>query len=215
MISSINGRRELGKSTLALHLARRRATRVIFDPRFLFKTSNVIVRIVDANSIYELLNTEKEIIIQPDSDVAGNFERTCNGIKLWILDHPLEPICFLIDEASFVDTPNYICESLSWILRCTPRKTVDIIFTAHRPADIAVGIRAIADFWYMFRITQENDLKVIQDRCGSEIRDMLPTLEDNELIVWNDSVGTWRKESNRIKWYVPMTAQIQNVETAK
>lgn len=215
MIISINGRRELGKSTLALFIARRKATRVIFDPRSQFKTSSTILKNVDVDILYEALDTEKEIIIHPETDVMRNFARTCDTIKIWLQDNPTEPLSFLIDEARFVDTPSEINESLDWILRCTPRKSVDTIFTSHRPADIAVNIRAIADFWIMFRITQQNDLKVIEERCGPQVRDMLPALKDNELILWNDSIGTWRQEKDRRKWFVPMSAQTKIKEGTK
>jgi hypothetical protein len=213
MISSINGRRELGKSTLALYLARQKTTRVIFDPRFQFRTSPAILKNVEIESMLELLDTQVEIIVHPESDVLGNFQRACDAIKIWLQENPDEPFCFLVDEARFVDTPSEINESLDWILRCTPRKLVDTIFTSHRPADIAVNIRAIADYWYIFRITQQNDLKVIEERCGPEVRDMLPVLKVNELIVWNDSVGTARHDTDRSKWYVSMSAPIQTKET--
>ena len=87
-----------------------------------------------------------------------------------------------------------------------------MIFTAHRPADVAVDIRAIATFWMIFRITQEHDLKVIGDHCGSKVVEQVLLLNDGELIIWNDSRATWRKESDRRKWYVPMAVQIEQRE---
>ena len=58
----------------------------------------------------------------------------------WTEKNPDEPIAFLIDEARFAKTTETISPYLDMLLRFSNRKNLDIIFTAHRPVDIAVGL---------------------------------------------------------------------------
>jgi hypothetical protein len=201
MISLCIGRREQGKSTLAYHLALQSSTRVIVDPRALFETSSDILP--NANGLYDLLDTRQEIIVQPEEETNEIFEAVCVEVKDWLQENPDEPFALLGDEARFFDTPSYIPSSLDWILRMSSRKLVHAIFTMHRPVDISVDIRAIADYWFIFHTTQEHDLKVIAERCGQEVAELVSNLDGskNELIVWDDAHGTFRKETDRSKWY--------------
>lgn len=212
MITVILGRRELGKSTLALFIARQTSTRVIFDPRKQYSTSTAIFTGQVGPEFFEALDTRSEIIVQPTFNVIQTFEQMCEELSDWIGENPNEPLTLLVDEARFVETSSGINPYFDWILRCTPRKTVNVIFTAHRPVDIAVDIRSIADFWIMFHTTQEHDLKVIGERCGPQVEEIVRELKPQELVIWNDSRATYRKEMDRGKWFVPMYATMTTEE---
>jgi hypothetical protein len=220
LISLILGRRELGKSTLALYIARKTPTRIIFDPRAMFHTSPDIFRDdlflsgragVEEN-LELALDTRSEIIVAPPYHVIETFNSMCEILARWVEENPREELTLIVDEARFVETTSEINPFFDWLLRCTLRSQVNIVFTAHRPADIAVDIRSIADFWIMFHTTQEHDLKVIAERCGSEVSEMVHELKPGEVVIWNDSRATFRKETDRVKWFVPMTTPAAQTE---
>jgi hypothetical protein len=153
-----------------------------------------------------MLDTQEEILVKPPVGVIPTFEQVCMEVKSWIEDNPAEQISFLVDEARFIKTTENISESFDWILRFTPPDRVHTILTAHRPVDISVDIRAIADFWFIFRTTQEHDLKAIAERCGSEVADEATRLERGQLLIWNDGEGFSRKHTDKTSWYVPINS---------
>jgi hypothetical protein len=206
MITLIIGRREVGKTTLALHESRKTPTRLLFDPRRQLNTSPAILR--DEIGLYEELDNSTEIIVQPQFNVPQVFEAICNQLMDWIEDNPEEDVSFLVDEARFVQTFNFISQPFDWILRCSKRDKVHTILTVHRPVDVSVDIRAIADFWCIFQTTQEHDLKIIAERCSDQVASEARTLGAGQVIVWNDSRATWKKHTDRAAWYVPLKSPV-------
>jgi len=204
MITVINGRREQGKTTLAYFLSLRRPTRVIFDPRRMFATSPVIIS--DPLELFELMDEVPEIIVQPETDVQNVFLRTAQEFREWILQNPEEPACLLVDESRFIDTPNITYEPFEAILRFSPTQLVDVVMTSHRPSDIDVNIRAIADFLIYFRTTQEHDLRVIVQRCGEGVGEIVQALPDKNFLVWDDRIALYRVEKDTDKWRVDLKA---------
>lgn len=202
MIILCIGRREQGKTTLGYYLAKKFPTRVIFDPREAFFTSDVIVP--SAGGLYELLDTETEIIVKPEEFIPENFALVCEQLREWVRDNREEEFSFLVDEAYDVKTPENMPASLDWLMRKTKRKQCRIIFTAHRPSDLATDIRALSDNWLIFQTTQEHDLRVIRERCGDEVEERVQILREREFIDWNDSLATWKKFSDPHAWYVSL-----------
>jgi hypothetical protein len=202
MICLCIGRKEQGKTTLGYHLARRFPTRVIVDPRDYFSTSPHVR--LDASTLYEDLDDLSEVIIKPDDHVPENFALTCDELRDWLRDNRDEPFSFLVDEAYDVKTPDFMPPSLDWLLRKTKRNQGRIIFTVHRPSDISTDIRALSDHWFIFQMTQEHDLRVVTERCGSEVAEAVRTLAAREFINWNDGLATWTKHTNASEWYVSL-----------
>jgi hypothetical protein len=202
MIILCIGRREQGKTTLGYFLAKRYPTRVIFDPRESFFTSPVVT--FDAAGLYDLLDNESEIIVKPEAYYPENFALVCDELRAWVRDNREEEFSFLVDEAYDVKTPDNMPASLDWLMRKTKRKQCRIIFTAHRPVDIATDIRALSDNWLIFQTTQEHDLRIITERCGPEVAEEVQVLKEREFIDWNDSLGTWKKFSDPHAWYVSL-----------
>lgn len=202
MIILCIGRREQGKTTLGYYLARQFPTRVIFDPREAFFTSETVLS--SASGLYESLDTETEIIIKPEEFIPENFALVCDDLRAWVRDNREEEFSFLVDEAYDVKTPDNMPQSLDWLMRKTKRKQCRIIFTAHRPIDLATDIRALSDNWLIFQTTQEHDLRVIRERCGEEVETQVQILKEREFINWNDSIGSWKKFDNPHAWYVSL-----------
>jgi hypothetical protein len=211
MIALCIGRKEQGKTTLGYHLAKTMPTRIVFDPREHFFTSLCVTE--NANGLYELLDDQQEIIVKPPDHYPEHFELVCEQLRAWIKDNREEEFALLVDESYDVKTPDFMPPALDWLMRKTKRKQVRIIFTAHRPVDVATDIRALSDNWFIFQTTQEHDLKIIAERCGREVAEQVSTLKAREFINWDDSIGVWKKFSDSSKWYVSLgegAARIQS-----
>lgn len=202
MIAICIGRKEQGKTTLAYHLALKNPTRVIFDPREHFYSS---IDVIDsAQGLYELLDEKSEVIVKPPDHIPEHFELVCEQLRAWIRDNREEEFSLLVDEAYDAKTPDFMPPALDWLMRKTKRQQTRIIFTVHRPVDVATDIRALSDDWFIFQITQEHDLRIINERCGSEVAELVSRLGAREFIHWNDSLGIWKKFTESSKWYVSL-----------
>ena len=208
MITLVIGRRVQGKTTLAYHSARRSPTVIIFDPRGSFDSD-----VVSDTDIYEALDTMDRIVIHPEGDVVKSFELVCEQVRDWLRDNPQEEISFLVDEARFIDSPAGVPEAFDHIIRFSSVKNVNVFLTAHRPSDIAVDIRAIADYWCMFRSTQEHDLKVIEGRCGPTVADQVQNLGPKEFVVWNDGEAKSHVNREPHSWYIPLNPVVNSENT--
>lgn len=203
MLDLTIGRRELGKTTLAVHIARSFKRRVIWDPRHMINTSEVILNDVTIDGIYDALEKYDEIIVRPNFDVEETFERMCEEIQGWITEHPEITFCLLLDEIRFTPKPDDE-KHFNWLVRCTARDTVSVVVTAHGVPDINTNLRRIADYWILFQLTLEADLQTVFERCGKEVVKEVQKLKPYQFIVWNDGDRTWRKETEPSKWFISL-----------
>lgn len=203
MITIVLGRREVGKSTLAYHLVRSSRPAVVLDPRLMFATDDPIGDLPDdLDGLDDALGPQSIAIIQPNDDLAGTTRELAVWIRDWCRDHPgRETLSILLDECALLDlaTPEW-----DWVFRCAPRDRVAIVLTAHRPRDLSTNIRAIADYWCIFRTTQEHDLKVIEERCGVDFVEDVRDLSPREFMVWDDTRAVKTRRDNPAAWFVPI-----------
>lgn len=199
MLILVIGRRRQGKSTLGYDIACRKSTIVIFDPRKQFGTTDCVLP--DAERLTEYLNEKPEIIIHPYHDPKLCFEEVSFKLDSWIQQNPGEPLAFLVDEARFIDTPEQEYVSFDRIIRFSNPQDVDVIMTCHRPVDISTDIRAIADYWCIFKTTLEHDLRIVRDRCGEQVTEIVAKLGPQEYVLWNDGDGTYAVKRDRAAWY--------------
>lgn len=203
------GRREVGKTTLACYVVSKAVTRVIFDPRGLYPsdarayTSDDIANWFIGAMRPDAPASSRELVITPDGDVQECFDTACAYVKAWLRSGRTD-IAFLIDELRFIK--NTDGPDLNWVLRCATRASVVVVFTAHRPADVAPDIRAISDVWCIFQMTQEHDLKVITERCSPSVSAMVSRLKPRHFIAWNDALGTMQSHTHPERWYMPLKA---------
>lgn len=204
MLDLIIGRRELGKTTLAVSICRHFATRVIFDPRHMINTTSDILTDGQITGVlYEMLNTRSEIIVRPQFDKEETFNAMCAEIYAWLKDNPGEPFCLLVDEARFVKTPEEN-PHFDFIVRCTPRADSTVILTCHGIVDVSPDLRRVADYWILFRLTMEADIDRVRERCGEDVAEAVQKLNPYEYIVWNDAIGASRIHTDKASWYVPL-----------
>lgn len=207
MITVIIGFTGQGKSTLAAYVAARSETRVIFDPRSQFRTTDDVIP--DASDLYELLDDRYEVIIQSgrSKELSEAFDETCAEVANWIEDNPRNSICLLVDEGRLCGLDNKgVSLNFDWILRSAREGSpIDIIITCHRPVDVSTNIRAIANRLVFFRVMLPNDMAIIEDQCGPQVAAEVNGLLDKQYIVWNNSRQQWRKVTDPSTWYVKIS----------
>lgn len=209
MIYLCVGRRELGKTTLALYLTRNMRPRVIFDPRGLCPAPNGrVTSAAEISQAFDLLNEDAtgiekryELVITPDADTQATFEYTCGEIKSWLTRG--KQVSFIVDESTFMKLD---VEPFEWIIRCAPRRDAYIVLTQHRPTDVPPRIRAIADIWCVFRTIEPRDLQCIAERCTESFAAKVSKLKPREFMSWDDTKAddNTRTHTDPSAWHVPL-----------
>lgn len=210
MIYLVIGKRGQGKTTLGVYLARKSGERrFIFDPREMITpsrngfavrgTGTVIMQGVD--QVIEGDEGMREIVVRPTLDVQAAFQTLVNELYQWLKAEPLARFTLLVDEIRFIkdlQTPQF-----EWLLRCSQPDRVHVILTCHRPTDIPTDIRAIADNWLVFRMTQEHDLKTLAERSQAAAR-AARHLGAREFVHWDDAAGDHTLHRRADRWHVPL-----------
>jgi hypothetical protein len=212
------GRRGQGKTTLALFMARRAARRFIFDPRGLveqtpgdrLKTSSPTTIAQGVDRVVD--DQVPEIVITPTLEPQTAFNALINELYEWLKREPKASFTLVIDELRFL--PDLETAQFEWLLRCSQPDRVHIILTCHRPADIPVNIRAIADQWLIFRVTQEHDLKVIAERSPRAAA-VARHLQKREFVAWDDAEGDYKVFKRPDQWFVPLGQTIRPLDDAE
>jgi hypothetical protein len=184
-------------------MARKVPYRVIFDPRGLIDSTAPVVTtpLQMADVLRDRDVAPNEIIITPDDRLQETFEAAARYVKTWsrVDDRSL---FFLVDECRFIDLRS--SSAFEYIMRAAPPDRIHIGLTAHRPADVPTDVRAISDHWLLFRSTQEHDLKVIEERCGLQVRRRVMQLKPHQFVHWNDAAGLWAANTTPHSWFVPL-----------
>lgn len=201
------GRRGQGKTTLAIYMARRSARRFILDPRGLVQqtpgdrllsSSPTLI----AQGVDRVVDDQvPELVITPTLNPQTAFDALVNELYEWLKRDPKASFTLVIDELRFL--PDLETAQFEWLLRCSQPDRVHIILTCHRPADIPVNVRAIADQWLIFRVTQEHDLKVIAERSPRAAM-AARHLEKREFVAWDDATGEYKVFKRPDQWFVPL-----------
>jgi hypothetical protein len=110
------GKRELGKTTLAVSISKNYDTCVTFDPRHMIDISRDVVTDSTIGNLPHLMATKNDIVVRPEFDIEDSFERMCKFCVSYIKAHPDESFCLLIDESRFVPSPEKI-KAFDWIVR--------------------------------------------------------------------------------------------------
>jgi len=195
MNALVFGRRQQGKSTLAFALAEEKQLPVaIYDINAQFRAWPE--EVVSDPSDFALKIEDSDLVIyRPESDPWEEFEPVADA--LWERDGYV----LIVDEASQLQSPSAAHPKLDRLVRMCDAKTVHLIQTIHRPADAAVICRSLATDWYIFRTNQENDLKVIAERCGARVAQEAASIQPHEYVHWDDSAGIYTVCKRPDSWF--------------
>lgn len=205
------GRRELGKTTLSFSMAKRASRSVALDPRFLLPDAadepiGDLTIETERDRLWRRIETGPyPIVVQPSDDLIGTSEELAKFVRDYTTIFPQEQLAVVLDEASLLDLNT---RRWQWVTRCSPRDRIDVIVTAHRPRDIHTNVRALADVWCIFRITQQHDLDVIADRCAEHVADRVARLKPREFVMWDDARGEAVEYLDPRVWYTPLARPI-------
>lgn len=208
MLSLFIGKRELGKTTLAVFVSQSYAKRVIFDPRHMINTAPLVLSEGQIKGVlYEILDARADVVIRPKFDVQTAFDEMCSEIMEWIDDNPNVKFCLFIDEIRFIQSPESN-QYFDFIVRCTDGNMVAVLMTMHGIPDASTDLRRIADFLVLFQLTLAADVDTIRERCGDEVAEKVQTLKPYQYIVWNDRNGSWKEHYDSAKWFVPIQRKV-------
>jgi len=204
MIALVLGRRELGKTTLALYMAQRHGQTIVLDARSLVPTDDPITDLpVDSPELLARLYDdppEALIVVQPQDDLAGTSDALARVVREWCQQsQPADRLAVVLDEAALLDL-----RAWDWIIRCSPRDRLLVILTAHRPQDLPTTVRAMADDWCLFRMTQRHDLQHVEDKCGDRVVACVRALEPRQFVRWDDAHAKMIVYRDPAVWFVPL-----------
>jgi hypothetical protein len=198
----IFGRREYGKSTLAMHLALASGRSVfVFDPACGFKAwpESTVGNIATLADMLYLPPDERPriIIYQPDgANLADEFDAMGELLKTKV-DYAL-----IVDEAHWVQHPQWAAPCLQEFVRKPNKFDCYLIQTTHAPADTWGKARSLATDWYIFRLSRAADLDAVERECGSEVREEVTKLQGHTYLHFMVDRHVWEISRNEQAWYV-------------
>lgn len=172
MMHGFVGRRRVGKTTLADFLCGSCKYQLRFSPRVTLAEREhgiTIVRAPTSQELDEWFQNGMTVTVIPELDVDETFLSTARSMRAWYSRQerkaPIkDQIGFIVDEARFPAVRE--SRDLDWLFRCTNPEMIHIYMTVHRPKDLNPDIRAILDYWYVFHVTQQRDIDILEDECN-------------------------------------------------
>jgi len=212
MDAIIIGRRRLGKSTLALWLARvHHPTVIVFDPRneygslpalTLEEVQEWIETQSEENGLSEIRYVPSTASTTQELDDLVSLLR--NGPNPTVVDY-----AFIVDEAHVVQSPQSMPPGLAWLVRQAPRdlgfeassfgnrRDISLIQVTHRPFDINSDSRGVATDFFIFRTTLLRDREYLAKQFNPEISERVEHLDYLQVLhYWydrgNERYSVWR-----------------------
>ena len=137
------------------------------------------------------------IVYRPDQDnVEEDFRAFCDII--W----PLTNYILIIDEAHWLQSPQWAHPSLEKYVRMADPYGVDLIQVAHAPADMWGRARSLASDWYIFLTTRPADLDAIALQCGEDVSDEVVRLGQHDYLHWNADAHTSETVKDPTAWFI-------------
>jgi hypothetical protein len=91
----------------------------------------------------------------------------------------------IVDEVNLFCSPAKCPAPLLELLRIGRHASVNLIFAARRPAEVARDLTAQADRIEAYRTIEPNDLKWFSDVCGKAFAESLPVLPEFQSATFN------------------------------
>lgn len=209
MIVGVFGRRGMGKSTVGKFIADRVAPkRIAFDVRNQFPIDGAALVTFDPEEpdLFGYLDDDAidTIIVRPAGQLQEGSDRLAAEVSSYLGASPDARLSVILDDAGNIPT----LEAWNRLFRTADRDRVWFILTVHRPVDLTTDVRALMNWWVVFRTTQKSDLDAIRARCGDEFAERVRTLGPREFWVWNDDTIDESKQMTFFgdpdAWRVPL-----------
>lgn len=225
-MSNINiiGRRGLGKSTLALHVALSlNRNIVVFDPGDQFDSMRVRTSSLEqVRKEFERDNWDEVPLslsyVPPTSHTEAEWDMFAETIWQYTGRHDGgASYVLIVDEADELQSPQKMDEWLNRFIRRSPRREkgnpnpVDIIQTTHNPQDLNRLSFSQSDTIFVFHMFDQRALKAISDQFGEAVAEKVQALETpeseppgREVLEINATSGKARIISDPSEWFVRM-----------
>jgi hypothetical protein len=214
---NIVGRREEGKTTLALFLARRYKAKIIWDPRSMIGSRQTAVLVSNPTDL-EITIEEKQwthgpIVYRPESgNVETEFTEFCE--VLFPPKFTRGGFALVIDEAGELQNAHGIHPALLRVIKqhptFPPRESVLVIQTNHRLSEFHNSCKALMNDLYIFQTTLPRDLDVLDQHTGiPEIRAIVANLPKHHCVHYiygrmEAGVPQYEVWDNPKFWYTPL-----------
>lgn len=191
------GRRYQGKTTLAVATLEGECDRRAYlDPRgSIRRRGSVIVRTKDHLRVaFDALAAGDvlELAYFPLEEHDDAFEAFSRELRRWVVEYRDIPLGVLVDEATFYRSGRLdTYADFMYFVKSCELADHHLVITSHRPADLAVPVRALMNQWAIFYTVQEHDLEVIKKRCTAEVLALVQELPPLAYIEWNDDDASY------------------------
>jgi len=223
----IIGRRGLGKSVMAAHVALEMNPDIIFfDPGDQFQ--NVDLKTSQLDELVEFLEHVKPeehyqiSFVPPRGNVEQHWDAFANRLWEFIGRHDnAASFVLVIDEAHRLQSPQVINDWLDEYIRRTPRRErgdsnpIDLVQTTHLPQDLFRVSWAESDYVYFFNVFDKRALKAIDEQFSTKvpnITELISTLKTprtggREVLVIESETGDYRIITEPEMWHVDIKSR--------
>lgn len=199
-IVSITGRRGKGKTSLAVFIACGSAKPVvIFDPTMAIEQGQIVHSVAEFESALE--GEQSPIVFQPvsgpDADLAGQFAGFIEALR------NVRNIAIVIDESSYLQSPNRLDPALDDELRCGRRRQHDVYLTQHRMQDQNGLVLSLVTDFRFFQSKHPRDLEKIAEYASPQIAQLASELHDYEFLGYHVESGSFWIHMQPETWRLP------------
>ena len=215
-MSNVNmvGRREEGKTTLALYRAQQYTAKVIWDPRGMI-SGIVVCNPDDLEYAIERGEWKSGIPIvyrQESGDPHEEFDSVSQ--VLFPPKFTRGGFAFIIDEAGELQTPNSVHPQLLRIIKQHPTKPIEesvlIIQTNHRLSEFHNSCKALMNELYIFQTTLPRDLDVLEQHTGlPEVSEIVRGLPKHHCVKYiygrvDEGMSQYEVWDDPSVWYISL-----------
>jgi hypothetical protein len=184
----ITGRRGKGKTSLAYHLASQLGGGVaVYDPTQAF----AIGAIAHNREEFDLaLERELSPAVFQVTDSEGRKDAVEEDLREFVsaIKH-IRDISVVIDETSYLQSPNWIAPALDDEIRVGRRRHHDLYLTQHRMADCNGILLDLVTEFKFFQTKNPRSLERIAEYCGDRVAGLVSTLADFEFLHYDVESG--------------------------
>ncbi len=200
------GRRGKGKTSLAYWLASgKREGVAVFDPTRAFAIGIICS---DRTSFEYALDLDKSPVVFAVDDAAIREDAVESDFRDFVSALKLRAnIAVVIDESSYLQSPNWMAPALDDEIRCGRRRKHDLYLTQHRMADCnGLLLSLITDFNF-FQTKHPRDLERIAEYCSPHVAGIVSELKDLEFLHYEVETGLFYVHEEPSFWRVSLAPE--------